>query len=175
MFRVSYFCYTADYSQILYITFHCIVRYIILIYIYFYMCVYMCFSFQVTVDLGKDAEFQCSVTGQPRPVISWAKDGLPVREGSSGRSKVTGNDGSMLRISSIVRDDKGMYQCFAKNDYEMVQATAELRLGGKNSHDTPFFTHCPRVDCRVILKTFMVLCIKHITFENDYGSRDKLN
>lgn len=87
--------------------------------------------FQVTVDLGKDAEFQCSVTGQPHPVISWAKDGLPMREGSSGRSKITGNDGSTLRISSIVRDDKGMYQCFAKNDYEMVQATAELRLGGE--------------------------------------------
>ncbi|XP_050450848.1 cell adhesion molecule Dscam2-like isoform X3 [Cataglyphis hispanica] len=84
---------------------------------------------QVTVDLGKDAEFQCSVTGQPHPVISWAKDGLPIREGSSGRSKITGNDDSTLRISSIVRDDKGMYQCFAKNDYEMVQATAELRLG----------------------------------------------
>jgi len=88
------------------------------------------------VDLGKDAEFQCSVTGQPHPVISWAKDGLPVREGSSGRSKITGNDGSTLRISSIVRDDKGMYQCFAKNDYEMVQATAELRLGGE--HALPF-------------------------------------
>lgn len=83
------------------------------------------------MDLGKDADFQCSVTGQPHPVISWAKDGLPIREGSSGRSKITGNDGSTLHISSIVRDDKGMYQCFAKNDYEMVQATAELRLGGK--------------------------------------------
>ncbi|KAI4491203.1 hypothetical protein M0802_010299 [Mischocyttarus mexicanus] len=85
---------------------------------------------QVTVDLGKDAEFQCSVTGRPVPVISWAKDGLPVREGSSGRTKITENGGSTLHISSIVRDDKGMYQCFAKNDYEMVQATAELRLGG---------------------------------------------
>ncbi|KAF7384724.1 hypothetical protein HZH68_014336 [Vespula germanica] len=83
----------------------------------------------VTVDLGKDAEFQCSVTGRPLPVISWAKDGLPVREGSSGRTKITENGGSTLHISSIVRDDKGMYQCFAKNDYEMVQATAELRLG----------------------------------------------
>ncbi|XP_014609542.1 PREDICTED: Down syndrome cell adhesion molecule-like protein Dscam2 isoform X8 [Polistes canadensis] len=84
---------------------------------------------QVTVDLGKDAEFQCSVTGRPVPVISWAKDGLPVREGSSGRTKITENGGSILHISAIVRDDKGMYQCFAKNDYEMVQATAELRLG----------------------------------------------
>lgn len=86
---------------------------------------------QVTVDLGKDAEFQCSVTGQPIPVIFWTKDGLPVGESASGRSKITGNDGSTLRISSVVRDDKGMYQCFAKNDYEMVQATAELRLGGE--------------------------------------------
>ncbi|CAD1479845.1 unnamed protein product, partial [Heterotrigona itama] len=84
---------------------------------------------QVTVDLGKDAEFQCSVTGQPIPVIFWTKDGLPVGESASGRSKITGNDGSTLRVSSVVRDDKGMYQCFAKNDYEMVQATAELRLG----------------------------------------------
>ncbi|XP_076619182.1 cell adhesion molecule Dscam2 isoform X3 [Colletes latitarsis] len=84
---------------------------------------------QVTVDLGKDAKFQCSVTGKPVPVISWTKDGLPVREGASGRSKITGNNGSTLYISAIARDDKGMYQCFAKNDYEMVQATAELRLG----------------------------------------------
>ncbi|CAK9819274.1 Cell adhesion molecule Dscam2 [Anthophora plagiata] len=84
---------------------------------------------QVTVDLGKDAEFQCSVTGQPVPVIFWTKDGLPVREGASGRNKITGNDGSTLHVTSVVRDDKGMYQCFAKNDYEMVQATAELRLG----------------------------------------------
>lgn len=86
----------------------------------------------MTVDLGKDAEFQCSVTGQPIPVIFWTKDGLPVGESASGRSKITGNDGSTLRISSVVRDDKGMYQCFAKNDYEMVQATAELRLGGES-------------------------------------------
>jgi len=108
----------------------------------------------VTVDLGKDAEFQCSVTGQPHPVISWAKDGLPVREGSSGRSKVAGNDGSTLRISSIVRDDKGMYQCFAKNDYEMVQATAELRLGGKTRSIYRFCITLMSLDCRVILKIY---------------------
>ena len=70
------------------------------------------------------------MSGQPVPVISWAKDGLPLREGSSGRTKVMTN-GSVLHISTVMRDDKGMYQCFAKNDYEMVQATSELRLGGK--------------------------------------------
>lgn len=85
----------------------------------------------MTIDLGKDGKFQCAVTGQPTPIITWAKDGLPVREGA-GRIKVLGNGGSTLHISSVTRDDKGMYQCFAKNDYEMVQATAELRLGGKS-------------------------------------------
>ncbi|KAG8038992.1 hypothetical protein G9C98_003299 [Cotesia typhae] len=83
---------------------------------------------QVTIDLGKDGKFQCAVTGQPTPIITWAKDGLPVREGT-GRIKIIGNGGSILHISSVTRDDKGMYQCFAKNDYEMTQATAELRLG----------------------------------------------
>lgn len=112
------------------ITFRYVTQNDIVASLYVHTYVFSLCGFQVTVDLGKDAEFQCSVTGQPHPVISWAKDGLPVREGSSGRTKITGNDGSMLRISSIVRDDKGMYQCFAKNDYEMVQATAELRLGG---------------------------------------------
>lgn len=86
----------------------------------------------MTIDLGKDAKFQCAVTGQPTPLISWAKDGLPIREGA-GRMKVLGNGGSILHISTITRDDKGMFQCFAKNDYEMIQATAELRLGGKLS------------------------------------------
>jgi hypothetical protein len=90
----------------------------------------------VTVDLGKDAEFQCSVQGQPIPAISWAKDTLPIREGASGRTKMA-NGGTTLRIASITRDDKGMYQCFAKNDYEMVQATAELRLGGESAVPIP--------------------------------------
>lgn len=81
--------------------------------------------------MGKDTEFHCTVTGQPTPVISWTKDALPIREGSSGRVKISGDSGTILRVSTITRDDKGMYQCFAKNDYEMVQATAELRLGGK--------------------------------------------
>lgn len=36
-----------------------------------------------------------------------------------------------MRITSITKEDKGMYQCMVKNDLESVQATAELRLGGK--------------------------------------------
>lgn len=35
-----------------------------------------------------------------------------------------------IRITSIVKEDKGMYQCLIKNDFESAQSSAELRLGG---------------------------------------------
>jgi uncharacterized protein YodC (DUF2158 family) len=39
--------------------------------------------------------------------------------------------GERLIIPSVQREDQGMYQCIASSDGESVQATAELRLGGK--------------------------------------------
>ena len=38
---------------------------------------------------------------------------------------------AVLRINSVGREDKGMYQCFVRNDQESAQATAELKLGGR--------------------------------------------
>lgn len=32
---------------------------------------------------------------------------------------------------SVAREDRGMYQCFVRNEYEMAQGIAELRLGGE--------------------------------------------
>ncbi|KAK6620095.1 hypothetical protein RUM44_006495 [Polyplax serrata] len=83
---------------------------------------------RVTVDLSQDTTLTCSVTGHPSPTITWRKDGLPIRN-VSHRVRITGENSSRLEVSRMVREDKGMYQCFAKNDYEMSQGTAELRLG----------------------------------------------
>lgn len=44
---------------------------------------------------------------------------------------VTGHTDNVLRLPSITRASKGMYQCFVRNDHESAQATAELRLGGR--------------------------------------------
>lgn len=35
-------------------------------------------------------------------------------------------------MSSVAREDRGMYQCFVRNEHEMAQGIAELRLGGKS-------------------------------------------
>ena len=37
----------------------------------------------------------------------------------------------VLRIEQVRREDKGMYQCFVRNDQESAQASAELKLGGR--------------------------------------------
>lgn len=72
----------------------------------------------------------CSVGGHPTPTVVWRKDGIPIRN-LSHRIRITGEKNSRLEISRVAREDKGMYQCFAKNDHEMSQGSAELRLGGK--------------------------------------------
>lgn len=73
-----------------------------------------------TVDFGRPATFTCNVRGNPIKTISWMKDG-----------KALGHEDPILRIESVKKEDKGMYQCFVRNDQESAQATAELKLGGR--------------------------------------------
>lgn len=36
-------------------------------------------------------------------------------------------------IKKIQKEDQGMYQCFVTNEWEQIQSTAELQLGGEYS------------------------------------------
>ncbi|XP_049302863.1 Down syndrome cell adhesion molecule-like protein Dscam2 [Bactrocera dorsalis] len=78
-----------------------------------------------TVNLGKTANLICSISGFPKQSVLWLKDGQPLRSGARVRLLSTEH----IRITSITKEDKGMYQCIVKNDLESAQATAELRLG----------------------------------------------
>ncbi|XP_067138853.1 cell adhesion molecule Dscam1-like [Centruroides vittatus] len=77
-----------------------------------------------TVDVGKSATFVCNVSGHPIHAINWKKDLQPVL--NAGRSIVTRDT---LRISTVEREDRGMYQCFVYNDKESAQGTSQLILG----------------------------------------------
>ncbi|XP_055593954.1 cell adhesion molecule Dscam2 isoform X4 [Uranotaenia lowii] len=73
-----------------------------------------------TVDFGRPAVFTCKFSGNPIKTVSWMKDG-----------KSLGHSDAVLRIESVKKEDRGMYQCFIRNDQESAQASAELKLGGR--------------------------------------------
>ncbi|XP_064216071.1 Down syndrome cell adhesion molecule isoform X8 [Tribolium castaneum] len=73
-----------------------------------------------TIDFGRPATFTCNFEGNPIKTISWLKDGHPIDHNEA-----------VLRIESVRKEDKGMYQCFIRNDQESAEATAELKLGGR--------------------------------------------
>ncbi|GLH14153.1 Down syndrome cell adhesion molecule-like protein Dscam2 [Gryllus bimaculatus] len=77
----------------------------------------------LTAALGQPATFACAAAGHPLVDLHWLKDGQPVRGGSAGGPAHT------LSLHAVAKDDEGMYQCFVKNDNDMAQGTAELRLG----------------------------------------------
>lgn len=80
-----------------------------------------------TVDLGRSAELLCTITGYPRSAIWWLKDGQPLRTGS--RVRLLSKE--HIQITAVSKEDRGMYQCFTKNEQDIVQASAEMKLGGK--------------------------------------------
>jgi len=66
--------------------------------------------------------------------VTWRKDGTEIRP--SLRISFSPS-GDKLKIVTVQREDKGMYQCFVKSESDMAQATAELRLGGKHKQKHP--------------------------------------
>ncbi|KAG6458279.1 hypothetical protein O3G_MSEX010787 [Manduca sexta] len=73
-----------------------------------------------TVDFGRPAVFTCRYEGNPVKTITWLKDGKDIK-----------HHDTILRIESVKKEDKGMYQCFIRNDQESAGASAELKLGGR--------------------------------------------
>ncbi|XP_032663877.1 Down syndrome cell adhesion molecule-like protein Dscam2 isoform X7 [Odontomachus brunneus] len=78
-----------------------------------------------TVDLGKPAYLTCTASGFPQAVLYWLKDGQPLRTGT--RVRMVSSE--RISVTSVAREDRGMYQCFVRNEYEIAEGIAELRLG----------------------------------------------
>lgn len=81
----------------------------------------------VIILFGHNISQRCIATGYPLANIQWLKDGQPLRTGSRVRLLTKEH----IKITSVTKEDRGMYQCFVRNDYDAVQSTAEMSLGGK--------------------------------------------
>ncbi|KAI1901977.1 hypothetical protein AGOR_G00039980 [Albula goreensis] len=66
-----------------------------------------------TAELGQTVKLACKVTGTPKPVVTWYKDGRPV-EADPHHIIIEDPDGSCtLILDNMTADDSGQYMCFA--------------------------------------------------------------
>ncbi|CAG2162952.1 unnamed protein product, partial [Oppiella nova] len=80
-----------------------------------------------SVDVGKAALFNCSVSGHPINTIIWERNHRRLKSGFNADIRFIAKD--LIHIDAVNKEHRGMYQCFASNDFESVQAYAELQLG----------------------------------------------
>nr|XP_024218046.1 Down syndrome cell adhesion molecule-like protein Dscam2 [Halyomorpha halys] len=82
------------------------------------------------VRMGGTAEFRCIVShASSSHLITWFKDGRAI----PGR-----NNGELLVVNGVTREDQGMYQCVARRaEGDTAQAAAELQLGVWKQMKTP--------------------------------------
>ncbi|XP_074524022.1 hemicentin-1 [Halichoeres trimaculatus] len=88
-----------------------------------------------TVIINSPLELECHATGTPAPVITWYKDGKPVRQGEGLR---VGASGRRLIVSRAQVSDTARFQCVATNeagDHErdfnvVVQVPPTIRTTG---------------------------------------------
>ncbi|XP_061594740.1 hemicentin-1 [Cololabis saira] len=88
-----------------------------------------------TVIVDSPLELECHATGTPAPVITWFKDGKPLRQGEGLRITPSGR---RLLISRAQVSDTARFQCVATNeagDYErdfnvVVQVPPSIRMTG---------------------------------------------
>ncbi|KAK3796951.1 hypothetical protein RRG08_032253 [Elysia crispata] len=78
----------------------------------------------VSIIPGTSANFTCEARGDSQPVLSWTKDGGPLR--NNGRYEIL-RDGEVLRINSVVGADEGVFTCRAENAAGFITSDARLR------------------------------------------------
>ncbi|XP_035221790.1 Down syndrome cell adhesion molecule-like protein Dscam2 [Stegodyphus dumicola] len=84
-------------------------------------------------DIGEMVTFNCSIRGFPISSVRWAKDAKFILDG--GRIRIIGRN--QLMVTSVRREDHGIYQCFASNDGDSAQGAAQMLIGA----NPPEFLH----------------------------------
>ncbi|PAA89457.1 hypothetical protein BOX15_Mlig030812g1, partial [Macrostomum lignano] len=74
------------------------------------------------------ARFACRVAGQPRPRVSFLRDGKPIRPDGGGKYEIVSadNDAYELRINNVAKSDDAEYSCLATNSAGSTQCDCQL-------------------------------------------------
>ena len=79
------------------------------------------------MDSGSTLLWDCTATGTPTPVFTWAKDGVTLQSDTPEHISILPNNS--LVITGVKPEDAGQYQCHARNGVgaHVVQATLTVR------------------------------------------------
>lgn len=75
---------------------------------------------------------ECHVRGEPRPVISWMKEGMEIK-GDRFKQRELDDGVCQLVISEPVRADQGAYACIAENRVKREQIVHFVEFEGKEA------------------------------------------
>ncbi|XP_043278959.1 neogenin isoform X2 [Venturia canescens] len=76
---------------------------------------------------GSSITLECAANGNPRPSITWLKDGVAV-DLAALDSRYRKVAASSLMIMDVKEKDHGSYQCRAENDEDTLDAVAEVNV-----------------------------------------------
>ncbi|CAH2000403.1 unnamed protein product [Acanthoscelides obtectus] len=85
--------------------------------------------YNIEAIVGSTIEMPCKATGDPRPGITWQKDGATMQRTGRFKISLSGN----LYIYKVAPEDQGRYECTAINDHGRDTASGYLTI--KNLQD----------------------------------------
>lgn len=77
---------------------------------------------------GESIVIRCSAEGNPRPVLEWWRNGIPLKKAPRIRFQ---KNKEVLKIADSKTEDSGLYVCAASNEVGTVAAKISVSVFGK--------------------------------------------
>ncbi|XP_053186731.1 receptor-type tyrosine-protein phosphatase F-like [Scomber japonicus] len=110
---------------------------------------------------GGVASFVCQATGEPKPRITWMKNGKTISNRRTEMIEFDDGSGSVLRIELLRTDrDGAIYKCTATNSAGEINTSAKLTVHEENQipHGFPIIDMGPQLKVVERTRTATMLC-----------------
>ncbi|XP_062308204.1 obscurin [Osmerus eperlanus] len=86
--------------------------------------------FDLTAKLSQTIKLTCKVTGNPKPVVSWLKDGVALEDDSHHILSTDRGGSCCLILDGVILDDSGQYVCRASSSLGRASTLATVMVEG---------------------------------------------